>query len=253
MKFIDNPNDKTVKFLNSLNHKKYRDKYSKFFDEGEKNILTSLKSDYKIEQLFVTEDYKNKNNLDIYKTDDIFILSDNLFKKVSDTVTSQGIIAIYSYKKKSLSELKDFFVVVLDEVQDPGNVGTIIRSSHAFGVNSIIYTKGTVDIFSPKVVRSSMGSIYSMGVYYLENIEELKKVGYKIFSTSLDTYKTIDNLTFDSKSAIVLGNESRGISREIMKKSDELFKISMVGDIDSLNVSVAGSIILYEISKKFGK
>lgn len=250
MVYIKSNNDKNFKLLNSLNQKKYRLLNNYFFDEGEKNILTSLKSNYKIKKLFVSEEYEKNHDLSLFKTDEIYIMKNSLFKKVSNQVTTQGIIAIYSFEEKNISEIKDDYVIVIDRVQDPGNMGTIIRSAHAFGINSIIYTKGTVDIFSPKVVRSSMGSIYFMDFYFLDDIRDLKEIGYKIYSTSLDTDNKMDKITFNKKSAIVLGNESRGVSKEILENSDELFKIYMRGDIDSLNVSVAGSIIIYEISKK---
>lgn len=245
MKTVQSMDNKYIKLVKSLQNRKYREKNNMFFDEGIKNIYLSLESDYKISFIVIKDGFQDEI---IKKIDDKKIISINekIFKELSDTSNSQGIIAVYE-KDKIKNKIKSDKILVLDRLQDPGNVGTIIRTADAFGINTIYYTKGTVDIFSPKVVRSTMGSIYYMDFFELEDINSLKKEGYRIYSSCLKESISSKNAFEDKKIALVIGNEANGISDEIIKESDKRVKINMSGNAESLNAAIASGILIYEM------
>lgn len=255
MNYVTKTNDKAIKYVSDLNRKKNRLSKNLFYDEGIKNILSSTDSNYNIDRLYIREDKLEdiKKDFDIKKIDDdkIYVVKEYIFSKLSDTVTSQGVIATFGMINNKLSDVDigDKIVVVLDCLQDPGNLASIFRTSEAFGIKKIFYNKGTVDPYSPKVVRASMGSIYNIDLFFYENILQIKQKGYKIYTTDLKSNTNIGELKLEEKSAIVFGNEGNGISKEILDNSDISFKIPMRGKGDSLNVSVSTGIVLYEITK----
>ena len=178
---------------------------------------------------------------------------------MTDTVNPQGVLAVLDIPNYDLRNvLDDKNVLILDKVQDQGNFGTIIRSSQAFNIDVIVCTLGTADAYSPKTLRSTMGTILNTKIIYIENVEELKVLkenGYKIVTTSLNTNNSSDTLDYvNNKYAFVMGNEANGVSEEVEKLSDTLVKIPMSDKVESLNVGVATSIILYEQYKaKYNK
>ena len=178
---------------------------------------------------------------------------ENIFKYMTDTVNTQGILVVMKIPKYSLENEENKNIILLDKVQDLGNIGTIIRSCNAFGVDTILCTSGTADVYSPKAVRATMGGILNVKIIYLDDIEKLnlfKKMGYKIATTSLKTQNSIDSIDYNNKYIFVRGNEANGVSKEIIDISDFVVKIPMSEKIESLNVGVATSIILYEQYKK---
>ena len=140
--------------------------------------------------------------------------------------------------------------MALDDVQDPGNLGTIIRTLDAAGIDSLILSKGCADVYNPKVVRSTMGAIFRVDTKYVDDLKSellsLKEKGYNVITTSLKTNKYIYDIDFSKKTVIVIGNESNGVSKEIFDISDEMVKIPMLGKTESLNASVAAGVIIYE-------
>ena len=264
MEAIVSRSNENVKFIRSLNEKKFRTKYNSFYLEGVKVINEILDRNKAIDILFIA--YSKSLLLTtsggeqllsrISNIKDIKILefSDNVFKYMTDTVNSQGILVVTRIPKYNLEkEINGKNLVLLDKVQDLGNIGTIIRSCNAFDVDIILCTNGTADVYSPKAVRATMGGILNTKVIYLEGIKTidiLKKHGYKIVTTSLNTNNSIDSINFENKYVFVMGNEANGVSKEIEKLSDLLIKIPMSDKIESLNVGVATSIILYEQYKK---
>lgn len=176
----------------------------------------------------------------------------NIFKYLSETVTPQGILGI-AKKKECKFDIYDDTIFMLDNIQDPGNLGTIIRSLDSCGLKQLILSENTVDCYNGKVVRSSMGAIFRVDIYenqnLIEKIQELKALGYRIIITSLDTNKTHFDIDY-KKTVIVIGNESNGVSKEIKDLADEKIKIPMLGKTESLNASVAASVIMYEIVRR---
>ena len=145
-------------------------------------------------------------------------------------------------------------ILILDKIQDPGNLGTILRTADAAGISTVICTKGTTDIYSPKVVRSAMGSLMHLKILFIDDYESLnilKKNGYKIISSSLENALDYNVLsTIQSKIAIVLGNEANGIDNKLLNLSDLKVKIPLYGAAESLNVGIAGGILMYKLKER---
>ena len=185
----------------------------------------------------------------------MLVLAENLFEQISTQETSQGILLIYSKNAKRLDEIKGD-VVVLDDVQDPGNIGTIIRTMIATKFINLLLTKSSVDVYSPKVVRATMGGIFKVNVIYSdrENILKfLKEKEYNIIGTALqeDSIDYSEVVLNKNNNAYVFGHEGNGISQEILNQLDQKAIIPIYGDIESLNVSVAVAVFLYKMREKY--
>ena len=264
MEIITSKSNEKVKFIKSLNEKKFRQKNMCFYLEGIKVVEEVLKSDRSVDIMFIAlsaeilskinggieflNKIKNEKNILIYD------IKREVFENIVDTKTPQGIIAVLKIKEYNLYDLlnnSNNNILLVDKVQDAGNMGTIIRTSDAFGVDTILCMDGTVDVYSPKVVRSTMASILRQKIVYIrkDELEILKNTDYRIVGTSLNTKVYIDELDFSKKSIFVLGNEANGISKDVEKVCNELVKIKMSGNAESLNVGVAAGIILYLQSK----
>lgn len=241
---ITSLDNQLVKKIASLHKKKFRDEYELFFIEGMKSIKEAINFNQEIEYILYSPDMV-EYDLDIEGIE----VSKEILCKISDTVTPQGIIAVCKIKEEKIDVLKGKKkIVYLDKVQDPGNVGTIIRTADAFGIDCVVLSKECADIYSPKVVRSTMGSIFHLPVIRDVGVEELKKLNMKIYSSSLDgdeEFKIEDN------SILVIGNEGNGISEETKEITDEFIKIRMPGNAESLNASIAAGILMYEFTKGY--
>ena len=189
---------------------------------------------------------------------DYYIVADSVFKNMSDTVTPQGILAIVKQKEYSLEDIinngKDKVFIVLESIQDPGNLGTIVRTAEGAGVAGIIMNKETVDIYNSKVIRSTMGSVYRVPFMVTENlaetIEELKKNKVTVFAAHLKGDEYYAKNLYEGSVAFLIGNEGNGLSDEIAKMADKYVKIPMDGMVESLNASVAAAILMYEAKRQ---
>ena len=189
---------------------------------------------------------------------DYIIVADNVFKNMSDTVTPQGIMAIVKQKKYELSDIldekKNQVFMVLEGLRDPGNMGTIIRTAEGAGIAGIIVNKETVDVYNPKVIRSTMGSIYRVPIVVSEDLEatleEMSKSGVTLFAAHLKGEVYYTDGQFSGSTAFLIGNEANGLSEKISKKADKLIKIPMEGQVESLNASVAAAILMYEAKRQ---
>ena len=189
---------------------------------------------------------------------DYYIVADSVFKNMSDTVTPQGILAIVKQKEYSLEDIinngKDKVFIVLESIQDPGNLGTIVRTAEGAGVAGIIMNKETVDIYNSKVIRSTMGSVYRVPFMVTENlsetIDELKKNKVTVFAAHLKGDEYYAQNLYEGSVAFLIGNEGNGLSDEIAKKADKYVKIPMDGMVESLNASVAAAILMYEAKRQ---
>lgn len=209
-----------------------------------------------VEKVYVSETfYKEQES---YLEDiEYEVLADNLLKEVSDTMTPQGVLAIV---KKSLYHLKDLFSIkkgaflFLEDVRDPGNLGTMIRTAEGAGIKGIILSKESVDVYNPKVVRSTMGSLFRMPIVYVEDFQNVliqaKKSGIRLFATDLQGTNNYDQEEYTEKCGIIIGNEANGISADTKKNADRFVKIPMEGKVESLNASVAAAIIMYEVFRQ---
>lgn len=184
---------------------------------------------------------------------EIEVVADNVFKTLSDTVTPQGIICIVKQPEYSLSDFlqqKNPLFVLLEDLQDPGNLGTIMRTAEGAGVSAVIMNKGTVDIFNPKVVRSTMGAIFRMPFIYvddlIETVDILQENNVNVYAAHLKDSTDYVNLSYIEGTAFLVGNEGNGLSEEISEKADRYIKIPMQGQLESLNASVSAALLMYE-------
>ena len=215
-----------IKHVKSLSQKKYRDEYKEFVIEGAKLVKEAIEEKVHIKKIIICEELFNEK----IEFSNIEYVDEKIFKYISETETPQGILAIVEQK-----ENKEEFgnvIFALDNVQDPGNLGTIIRTLDCAGINSLILSTGCADLYNPKVVRSTMGAIFRVNIVrhkkFTEHLLELKEKGYKIIITSLQTDKSIYDLNLKEKSIIVIGNESKGVSDEVIKIADVKTKIPML-------------------------
>lgn len=260
MEIITSIKNHRIKFVKSLFEKKYRDRENLFILEGLNNasLIFETSKTHLIHSFYIAKKMLQRDDVEnfIKKLDDkkVFILEDKLFKEISDTTNSQGIILVLrkiSYDIKGIERQKGVFIV-LDKINDPGNMGTIIRTCDAFGVSGILSIKGSVDVYSPKVVRSAMGSIFSVPIYENLSYDGFKNLlpklkGFTIYGTMLDkNAKQLNDLNINQNSIFIFGNEALGISKEIREFIDEKVYIKLMGNAESLNVAIANSIILYE-------
>ncbi len=265
MENITSKSNQKVKYIKSLNEKKFRQEYNEYYLEGIK-VVSELLDMYKkkaidIVSIACSYDILNKTNGGIEvinkleKIDDLEILNieSNVFKSLTDTISTQGILAVLKIPNSNIDSIdKNSNIIILDRLQDAGNVGTIIRTAISFNVKNIICLDGTTDVFSQKVLRSTMASIFKVNIIYVhdnelnESLNKIKNIGYNIIGTSLQTDNYISNDLFKGKCAFVVGNEANGISQKIIEKCDKLVKIPMEENVESLNVACAATILLYE-------
>ena len=242
---ITSINNQTIKELDKLKQKKYRDLEQKFLIEGEHLVEEAEKSGV-LEKIILLENSEYPSKLEkIY-------VSKNVMKKLSSLDTPPNIIGVCKMLSKKKLGKK---VLLLDDIQDPGNLGTIIRSSVAFNVDSIVMSLNTVDLYNPKVIRSTQGMIFKINLIKddLERvIEKLKSENIPIYTTNVNGGENIKNINSTDSYGLIMGNEGNGVKDEISALADRKIYIPMNSKVESLNVSVAASILLYELGDKNG-
>lgn len=263
MQTITSKDNELIKHIRKLKDKKYRDESNEYVVEGVKLVEEAVKENAKIKQIIVCEDttrtYEIPTHimLEIAKYECISV-SDKIFNIITQVTSPQGIMAIIEKNAQNAKiDYTQDIIVVLDDVQDPGNLGTILRTVDSIGLNQIIVSKGTADAFNSKVVRSTMGAIFRIKIIEVENlaqvIKEMRKHHFKLMVTSLQTKNSIYDIDFNKK-IIVIGNEANGVSKEIQDMADEKAKIPMLGRTESLNASVAAGVVMYEyVRQKLNK
>lgn len=178
-------------------------------------------------------------------------------EKLSDTVTPSGIMGVVKIRSNPVKELEkesSKLILTLDGIRDPGNVGTLIRTADAFGADAVILSDDTVELYNPKVVRSTMGSIFHLPVFDEMNLEkalpELKKRNFKILGTDVREGQSLDRVDFSGKICMLIGNEVEGLNKKLLPWVDNIVRIPILGKAESLNAAVAGGIILYEATRE---
>lgn len=254
-----------IKEIKSLYRKKDRWENKLFIMEGIKIIEEAILNNMKLKFIIYTNKLllSEEGNIFLNKIKDqnnVVNVTDNIFKEISDTDNPQGVLAVGSFilnPFRDLIEDSKSSLVFLDNLQDPGNMGTIIRSADAFKLDGIILGEGCVDPYNPKVIRATMGSIFRVPLYFIKDnmksLLELKKCNYNIYSTSLEGSIPNYEANYNEKFVIIIGNESKGVDSNIINISDLLIKIPMPGEAESLNAGVAASIVMYEAMKQIGK
>lgn len=262
---INSSENKKYKRWLKLLKRKYRDSEGVYLIEGYKLIEEAVKNNIEIEEIILDSEADSSlisklEELIIYSKTAVYVLDTKLYRKLAQMENGVGIMAVVSRQDYTLKTFSECIsknrkgcsgnLVVLDRLQDPGNIGTIIRTADGAGFGGLVVMKGTGDIYSPKVVRSAVGSIFRLPVLFASDNDELGEIldflGKRMIVTCFDT----DNYHYDADlsedAAIVIGNEGRGVSEELIENADVRVKIPMYGNIDSLNASVAAGILMYE-------
>ena len=255
MQVITSKDNEIVKHIKKLSDKKYRDQNNCYIIEGIKLVEEAIQEEAQIDKIIICEECTKTSEIskslmyEIAKHDCIYV-TEKIFKMLTQVMNPQGIMAVIK-KNKERPQVKfdEDIIVALDDIQDPGNLGTILRTVDSIGLKQLIVSKGTADVYNPKVVRSSMGAIFRVEVIEVENLKEtiemMKRNNYELVVTSLQTESSIYDVDYNKK-IIVIGNEANGVSQEIQDMADKKIKIPMLGKTESLNASVATAIILYE-------
>ncbi len=251
---ISSKDNKNLKFVRQLKKKNFRTEAHKFIAEGRR--LVSEVFDYAADRLcyiIISEDFFNKNQDMVSFIDghceNCYIVPDNIFADLSDTDTPQGILAVLDMADDNYTPAtSDSCIVILDGISDPGNIGTVIRTAEALGFDSIYLTKGCTDIYSPKAVRSTMGSLLRMKFRTnctVEDIANLKGMGFDIIATTPSGDTILEGFNSPEKFAVVIGNEAHGVCDTLLSIADRRIKISMGGMAESLNAAVAAGIAMH--------
>ena len=184
-------------------------------------------------------------------------VSSEVFRKMSDTRTPQGILCVVKRQETDLERLlaaENPLLIVLEDLQDPGNLGTIVRTGEGAGVTGIVMSARTVDIYNPKTIRATMGSIYRVPFVCAENlcgaVERMREKGIRVYAAHLAGENYYDNLNFRQGTAFLIGNEGNGLSRELTERADSLLKIPMEGSVESLNAAVSAALMMYEARRQ---
>lgn len=258
MNYITSINNPVIKEIKSLKLKKNREEQGLFFIEGLRFVSEALMESWQIKYILMSDSFvSNENYRQMIssvndKNINLFAVTDKLFGELSETSSPQGILAVMASKKFEVSDLikNNSFIVILDSVQDPGNLGTIIRTADAAGASGIIMSKGCVDLFNPKVLRSTMGSVFHLPIAVEcdlpQSIQMLKEHGIKTYAAHLSGKISYFECNFKDSCAFIVGNEANGISDAVAGTADVFIKIPMPGKAESLNASVAAGILMYE-------
>lgn len=243
---ITSLDNEKIKKLIKLKEKKYRDEFNEFVVEGEHLVIEAYRSGI-LEEIFIEQD-----EVTLLDTDITYVTKE-ILEKVSTLETPTHIIGLCK-KKEENSELGNR-LLLLDRIQDPGNLGTIIRSSKAFGIDTLVLGEGCVDLYNDKVIRSTQGIGFHMNIVSRnlnELITELKENEIPVLGTKVEFGEDIRNLTPRDKEkfALIMGNEGRGVNPEILALCDKYIYIELDSDVESLNVAIAASILLYELSRR---
>lgn len=255
MQTITSKDNEQIKHIRKLKEKKYRNQCREYIIEGIKLVKEAIAERMNIKTIVICDGCDAESNFDqklLYEIAKLNCLAvpEKIFKELTDVENPQGILAVIERKEvKQEIDYEQDIIVLLDNIQDPGNLGTILRTVDSVGINQILVSKGTTDAFSSKVIRSSMGAIFRLNIIecknLVETIEQIKEKNYKVIATSLESKKSIYDISYQ-KSAIIIGNEANGVEKEVLDQVDITTKIPMLGKTESLNASVATGIVLYE-------
>lgn len=209
-----------------------------------------------LEKMYVSESFQRENEGFLTRFE-YEVVSDSVFKAVSDTQTPQGILCLVKKPEYELSQLlrgDKTHLLVLESIQDPGNLGTMLRTGEGAGISGVIMNQTTVDLFNPKTIRSTMGSIYRVPFFVTKDLEEtigdLKKQGIKVYAAHLKGTMSYDEPNYKGPTAFMIGNEGNGLSDAIADLSDTYIRIPMEGQVESLNAAISATLLMYETNRQ---
>ncbi|MDD5922377.1 MAG: RNA methyltransferase [Eubacteriales bacterium] len=261
MKEITSNENRIVKHVRRLRKRKYRDEEGLFLIEGRKNVAEAVSSGASVRMLFYREgeDPEEAGFPEYAGFSDEYVLPKELFRKVSDTEESQGILAVVEKPRFSAEDLLNADrdggnLVVLDQLQDPGNVGTILRTALGAGYEAAVILPGTCDVFSPKTVRATAGAVFTIPIVFVRDDRELLElvhgIGKKLAVTSVVDGINYYEADIRENTALVIGNEGNGVRESLLRNADVRLTIPMEGGLESLNASVAAGILMYEAMRR---
>ncbi len=254
---ITSTTNNRIKKLVALSQKaKLRREEDVFLVEGPRMFVEAPKS--WIREVYVSESFLAKCSFqEELKAQPYEVVSDEVFQKISDTKTPQGILSVLKcphYEMKELLQKENPLLVVLENIQDPGNLGTILRAGEGAGIDGVIMTRETADLFNPKVIRATMGSIYRVPYIYTDDIQasisELKDRGIAVYAAHLSDSVCYDEADYQKGTAFLIGNEGNGLKKETADSATQYIKIPMQGQVESLNAAIATSILMYEAARQ---
>lgn len=253
---ITSASNERIKQVSALIRKsKERRRTGLFTAEGIKIFSEADRAD--IEHVFVSESFLKENEELLAGTEHTAV-RDDVFVKMCDTQTPQGILTVLRQPQHTFEEIIEDAgcgpVILLEDVQDPGNVGTIIRTAEGAGAAGVILSPGCADIYSPKTIRSTMGSVLRVPAVYTGDLigaaEQMKRSGITLYAAHLEGKNDFDKEAYSKKCALLIGNEARGLSGALTSAADVLIRIPMEGKLDSLNAAVAAGILMYTVYSK---
>ena len=250
---INNPSVRKIMALQSKN--KIRKEQGVFLVEGPK-MVSEIPEGF-LQELYVSEEFKADGPYkELLKNKKYELVSGKVFREMSDTQTPQGILAVVrqqSYTLDAMLKTADPHILLLEDIQDPGNLGTMLRTGEGAGITGVIMSKGCVDIYNPKVIRATMGSIYRVPFFYTEDfykiITEIRKI-CNVYAAHLKAEQSYDQYNYKVATAILIGNEAKGLKEETVAFADKLVKIPMLGKVESLNAAVAAALLMYEVYRQ---
>lgn len=242
---ISSTQNNKVKEWKKLHSKKGRLKAKAFIVEGFHLIEEAYRTDQEIVELIIQEGVENPGWI---QDENVYLVSEQVFKDLSQTEAPQGIAAVIKISGQSIPN--DGPVLLVDAVQDPGNLGTMIRTADAAGFSKVVLGKGTVDLYNDKVIRSTQGSLFHISIEQAELLKEIPKLqknGYSVWGTTLKRASNYAEIKAEEKTAIIVGNEGAGVAEDLLELADELVKIPIYGKAESLNVAIAAAILMYHV------
>ena len=256
-KIIESHQNKIYKHIKSLSQKKNRDKEGLFLAEGVR-FVSEIPPNWEVEMFVVTKAFTMENDIRNFdKRAETYIVTEELFLPLSDTENPQGVLAVCKKQREGQEEIwkRDApFLLLAEALNDPGNLGTVIRTADACGVDGIFLSKGSVDVYNPKVLRATMGSIFHVPVFQNVDLKEItlkmKEKNISLYAAHLkgDCYPY--QLPLEKGCAFLIGNEARGLSHEATNLCDRWVRIPMPGKAESLNASIAAGVLMYEVVRQ---
>lgn len=253
-------NGQVKKIQKMKKNARFRRQEKCFIAEGFKMVEEALRYK-KVKAIYVSEEV-NRDRYEKMKEQckecavSVEKVSISVFRQISDTETPQGVLALVEmpqYDPDILRNAGDAAMICLEDIQDPGNLGTIVRTAEGAGMTAVVMTKGCVDLFNPKVVRSTMGALFRMPFYVVdsmaEEVKKLQELGFVVYSSQLDGSRVFTECDYKGKVGILIGNEANGICPETSEAADQKIHIPMQGEVESLNAAVSAALLMYEVSR----
>ena len=257
-------NQKVKKIVSYIQKNKARREDNVFIVEGMKMLVEVPKKN--VREIYISDSFsknkKNEQDMQYIKLigASVEIVSDDVFKRMADTQTPQGVMAVVSQYHYELSDIvvkkdgREPLILILENIQDPGNLGTMLRSSEGAGVSGIIMSKDTADIYNPKVVRSTMGSVFRVPFIYVESLSDtinlLKKKGVTTYAAHLKGKHNYDEADYVGPTAFLIGNEGKGLTKETADSADEYILIPMLGMVESMNAATSAALLSFEAARQ---